>query len=110
MAEHRVCPLEDIALDSPMLVKLEGVAVLLCRDDQGAVYAFENKCTHQDVPMHKGPWDPSMACLTCPAHKAVFALREQGKAVVGPAVVPLELFPVRLAAESNSSVVFVTVP
>jgi nitrite reductase/ring-hydroxylating ferredoxin subunit len=110
MAEHRVCRLNDIALEVPKVVRLEGVGILVCRDAQNTVFAFENKCTHQDLPLHKGPWDPSTACLGCPVHGAVFSLREEGRAVVGPAVVSLELFPVRIVDEDGTPVVYVSVP
>lgn len=76
------------------MVRLAGVAVLLCMSAQGEVFAFENRCTHADVPLHKGPWDPQTARLTCPAHQAVFAMSEGGRAAVGPAILPLELFSV----------------
>lgn len=110
MAEHRIGRLDDLPTDAPKVVRLEGVGVLVCRDARDTVYAFENKCTHQDLPLHKGPWDAQTARLTCPAHHAVFALGEEGRAVVGPAVVPLELFPVRTVVEEGVSVVFVTLP
>jgi len=110
MAEHRVCSLEELPLNAPRVFRLEGVSVLVCLAASGDVYAFENRCTHQDVALHKGPWDPVACRLTCAAHQAVFALSEQGKAVVGPAVIPLELFAVRKAAEGNACGLFVTVP
>ena len=90
------CYLDELTEAAPHLVRLAGVAVTLCLSAQGEVYAFENRCTHGNVPLHKGPWDPQTARLTCPAHQAVFALREGGRPAVGPAVLPLELFSVTL--------------
>jgi nitrite reductase/ring-hydroxylating ferredoxin subunit len=107
MAEHFVCLLSEIDPATPRVARFEGVSVLLCKTSSGELFAFENKCTHADLPLHKGPWDSAAAHLTCPAHQAVFSLREAGKAVVGPAVVALELWPVRVADDGG---VHLTIP
>ena len=110
MAEHRICSLSELSTDALRVFRLEGVSVAVCKSASGEVFAFENRCTHQDVALHKGLWDPATCRLTCPAHQAVFALAEAGKAVVGPAVIPLELYAVRKTVEGDSFGLLVTVP
>jgi 3-phenylpropionate/trans-cinnamate dioxygenase ferredoxin subunit len=110
MTEHRACLASEVLPSTPKVVRISGIPVLLCASATGELFAFENKCTHADLPLHKGPWDPVEACLTCPAHQAVFALREGGKPTVGPAVVPLELFPVRRAAGPGGEWIYVDLP
>lgn len=109
MAEHRACALDEISKETPKVVRLEGVPILLCRLDDDDVRAFENKCTHADLPLHKGPWDPRAGEITCPAHHAVFGVRD-GAVRVGPAVVPLELFPVRKVEDAGRTWIHVAVP
>ena len=104
------CYLDEIEASAPKPVRLAGVSLLLCRTRAGEVFAFENRCNHANVALHKGPWDPDSACLTCPAHQAIFALREGGRPAVGPAVLPLELFPLAQIPEGERVSLRVSVP
>ena len=58
----------------------------------GRLYAFEDRCTHDDSPFDDGPID---GCeITCPRHGARFSL-ESGEALAPPAYEPLRIFEVR---------------
>ena len=88
----------------PRLVSLSGVKILILKDSTGAFYAVENQCSHADVPLHKGNWDAVTALLTCPAHGAVFALRNAARPVVGPACVPLKTIAVQVMPRPGNQI------
>ncbi|NBX18877.1 MAG: Rieske (2Fe-2S) protein [Proteobacteria bacterium] len=100
-------PLSDV--DSLKIVKrnVDGMAVLFARDSQGAVFAFENNCSHADKPLERGVWNPQTAEILCPFHKAVFDVRHAGKVKAGPAVVSLQVFPLEIRMHAGVETVFV---
>jgi 3-phenylpropionate/trans-cinnamate dioxygenase ferredoxin subunit len=58
----------------------------------GRLYAFEDRCTHDDSPFDDAPID---GCeIICPRHGARFSL-ESGDALSPPAYEPLRIFEVR---------------
>ena len=68
----------------------------------GRLYAFSNRCTHEDFQLHFGYVED--ACVHCPIHYGVFDVAS-GKAVSGP-VTDLETFDVRIEGDE----VFVGLP
>ena len=58
----------------------------------GTLYAFEDRCTHDDSPFDDAPIEDSE--ITCPRHGARFCLRT-GAALSPPAYEPLRIFEVR---------------
>jgi nitrite reductase/ring-hydroxylating ferredoxin subunit len=86
---------------------VDGVSVLLVRDDAGTIFAFENNCSHADKPLERGVWNSSTRELLCPFHKAVFDVGQGGTVKVGPAVVALAVYPVEIRIHQGVETVFV---
>jgi 3-phenylpropionate/trans-cinnamate dioxygenase ferredoxin component len=61
----------------------------------GNLYAFEDRCTHDDSPFDDAPIEDSE--IICPRHGARFCLRT-GEALSPPAYEPLRIFAVREVA------------
>jgi 3-phenylpropionate/trans-cinnamate dioxygenase ferredoxin subunit len=62
----------------------------------GNLYAFEDRCTHDDSPFDDAPIEDSE--IICPRHGARFCLRT-GEALSPPAYEPLRIFEVRAVAD-----------
>ena len=58
----------------------------------GNLYAFEDRCTHDDAPFDDAPIEGSE--ITCPRHGARFCLRT-GEVLSPPAYEPLRIFEAR---------------
>jgi 3-phenylpropionate/trans-cinnamate dioxygenase ferredoxin component len=58
----------------------------------GKLYAFEDRCTHDDSPFDDAPIEDTE--IICPRHGARFCLRT-GAALSPPAYEPLRIFEVR---------------
>ena len=74
------------------VVELEGTRIALCRVD-GALYAIEDVCTHDDGPLGEGYLDGPE--IECPRHGARFDVRT-GAVRSMPAVTPVKTFPLRV--------------
>jgi 3-phenylpropionate/trans-cinnamate dioxygenase ferredoxin subunit len=61
----------------------------------GNLYAFEDRCTHDDSPFDDAPIEDSE--IICPRHGARFCLRT-GAALSPPAYEPLRIFQARAVA------------
>ena len=59
----------------------------------GNLYAFEDRCTHDDAPFDDAPIEGSE--ITCPRHGARFCLRT-GAAMTPPAYEPVRTYPTRV--------------
>ena len=58
----------------------------------GRLYAFEDRCTHDDSPFDDAPIEDCE--IICPRHGARFSL-QSGEALSPPAYEPLRIFEVR---------------
>lgn len=87
-----VAPLAEFGPGSLRLVEhgLLAVGVYNCG---GALYAIEDRCSHDDGPLCEGTWDEEVCRVTCPRHGAVFDLRT-GKPLTLPAYQPVDTYPV----------------
>ena len=72
-------------------VDVDGYRVRVMRVD-GTLYAFEDRCTHDDSPFDDAPIEDCE--IICPRHGARFSLRT-GEALSPPAYEPLRIFEVR---------------
>src|SRR5689334_21594752 len=61
----------------------------------GRLYAFEDRCTHDDSPFDDAPIEDCE--IICPRHGARFSLRS-GEALSPPAYEPLRIFEARAVA------------
>jgi 3-phenylpropionate/trans-cinnamate dioxygenase ferredoxin component len=80
-----------IAPGAPLASEFDGYAVTIVRV-AGTLYAFEDRCTHDDGPLADAPIEGTQ--IICPRHGARFCLRT-GEALTPPAYEPLRIFAVR---------------
>jgi 3-phenylpropionate/trans-cinnamate dioxygenase ferredoxin subunit len=73
--------------------ELDGYRVRVVRVN-GTLYAFEDRCTHDDSPFEDAPIEDCE--IICPRHGARFSL-QSGEALSPPAYEPLRIFAVREA-------------
>src|SRR5438309_12095962 len=90
-----VCPLEELPPGGMRLVEWEDleIGVFNCA---GAVYAIEDRCSHDDGPLVEGELDQEECTIECPRHGSLFDLKT-GKPKTLPAYVPVDTFPVIVA-------------
>jgi 3-phenylpropionate/trans-cinnamate dioxygenase ferredoxin subunit len=86
-----VCPVNELPPGDRRLVEWEEleIGVFNC----GALYAIEDRCSHDDGPLAEGEFDPGTCTVECPRHGSLFDLRT-GKPKTLPAYVPVDTFPV----------------
>ena len=61
----------------------------------GDLYALEDQCSHEDFELSAGRFDAARGEVECVLHGARFDVRD-GRALCGPAYVPVPTFPVRV--------------
>jgi 3-phenylpropionate/trans-cinnamate dioxygenase ferredoxin subunit len=91
----RVAALGEI-LPGESMVAWDGDTPILVVNLDGEIYAVEDKCTHEDFELSAGAVDAGDGSVECVLHGARFDLRS-GKALCGPAYLPVAKFPVQLA-------------
>lgn len=74
-------------------VTVEGERLVLCRLDDGAVYAVVDSCSHDDGPLGQGTLADGQ--IECPRHGARFDVRT-GAATRMPAASAIETFAARI--------------
>ena len=74
---------------------VEDREVAICKAN-GQIFAIDNLCTHDDGPLDRGKLDGFE--VQCPRHLARFDIRT-GRATRGPAILPVETYPVRVKGE-----------
>jgi 3-phenylpropionate/trans-cinnamate dioxygenase ferredoxin subunit len=62
----------------------------------GALYAIEDRCSHDDGPLCEGDWDEETCTVVCPRHGSQFEL-SSGRPISLPAYEPVATYPVRIA-------------
>ena len=70
------------------------VPILVFNHD-GAYYALEDRCSHEDFELSSGVFDPAGASVECILHGARFDVRD-GRALCAPAYEPVAKFPVKV--------------
>jgi 3-phenylpropionate/trans-cinnamate dioxygenase ferredoxin subunit len=83
--------LAELESTSRLEGELEGYRVRVARVS-GTLYAFEDRCTHDDSPFDDAPIEDCE--IICPRHGARFSL-QTGEALSPPAYEPLRIFEVR---------------
>ena len=95
MAFVNVGTLTDVPEGTVRVYEVGGREIALCNVD-GEIYAIDNVCTHDEGSLDQGALD---GCeVECPRHGARFDVRN-GKAVEGPAVLPVDTFDVRVEGD-----------
>jgi 3-phenylpropionate/trans-cinnamate dioxygenase ferredoxin subunit len=87
-----VCPVDELAPGEMRLVEWEDleIGVFNCG---GALYAIEDRCSHDNGPLAEGEFDPDNCTVECPRHGSLFDLTT-GQPKTLPAYVPVDTFPV----------------
>jgi 3-phenylpropionate/trans-cinnamate dioxygenase ferredoxin subunit len=81
----------QVEASSHLGAEVDGYLVRVVRV-AGTLYAFEDRCTHDDSPFDDAELDDCE--IICPRHGARFSLRD-GAALTPPAYEPLRIFEVR---------------
>jgi 3-phenylpropionate/trans-cinnamate dioxygenase ferredoxin component len=89
-----VCALDELPPGSMKLVPAGSITVGVFNCG-GALYAIEDRCSHDDGPLAEGDWDHDACTVICPRHGSQFDLAT-GRPLSLPAYVPVETFPVRV--------------
>jgi 3-phenylpropionate/trans-cinnamate dioxygenase ferredoxin subunit len=92
---YDICPVDELPSGAKRLVELEDleIGVFNCH---GALYAIEDRCSHDDGELVEGELDADECTIECPRHGSRFDLRT-GNPVNLPAYVPIDTFPVTVA-------------
>lgn len=98
LAHHNEIP-EGMCLQ----VGLAGRSLLACKVD-GQIYCVEDRCSHRDIPLHRG-WLEGFH-FVCPLHGATFDIRN-GQPCRLPATRPIASFPIQTDDQQR---VFVALP
>jgi 3-phenylpropionate/trans-cinnamate dioxygenase ferredoxin subunit len=93
-----VCPTSELPPGARRLVEWEDleIGVFNCA---GAVYAIEDRCSHDNGPLVEGELDQEACTIECPRHGSLFDIKT-GKPLTLPAYVPVETFPVIIDDET----------
>jgi 3-phenylpropionate/trans-cinnamate dioxygenase ferredoxin component len=89
-----ICPITELPPGAMRVVEWEDleIAVVNCA---GALFAIEDRCSHDDGPLAEGELHQGDCTIECPRHGSLFDLRS-GKPLTLPAYEPVETFPVRV--------------
>ena len=74
--------------------EVTGTPIVVVNQD-GALYALEDKCSHEDFELSSGSFDPAEGSIECVLHGARFDVRD-GRALCAPAYSPVVKFPTRI--------------
>ena len=91
----KVADLGECPPGSLLDIEAERETIVLANVD-GDLYALQNRCSHQDLPLSDGEMDGDQ--LECMYHGARFDVRT-GKAVGLPAIKPVETYAVELRGQ-----------
>lgn len=90
----RVCATSEL-LPGETRVAWDGdTPILVCNYD-GAFYALEDRCSHEDFELSAGTFDPAAGTVECVLHGARFDVCD-GRALSAPAYTPVAKFPVKV--------------
>ncbi len=90
MTKIEVCSLEAIKRDHYHVIEVNDLRIVVYFHDQ-ALYAFEDKCTHNPAPLSGGPIEGDE--IICTMHGARFNIKT-GAVTQSPAQCNLKTFPV----------------
>jgi 3-phenylpropionate/trans-cinnamate dioxygenase ferredoxin subunit len=94
-----VCPIEALPPGTMKLVTAGPWLMLGVYHVDGALYAVEDRCSHDDGPLVEGDWEPDdgrgRPVVICPRHGSSFDLRT-GVPLSLPATEPVQTYPVRV--------------
>jgi 3-phenylpropionate/trans-cinnamate dioxygenase ferredoxin subunit len=86
-----VCPAAELPPGATRLVEHDGMKIGVFNCD-GALYAIEDRCSHDDGPLAEGEFSPEACTVECPRHGSLFDL-STGRPKTLPAYAPVRTFP-----------------
>ncbi|MGD9955084.1 MAG: non-heme iron oxygenase ferredoxin subunit [Candidatus Nanopelagicales bacterium] len=104
MSAVQVCKLADIPQVGALAVVVEGTPVAVVRDEDGAVHAIRDVCSHADVALSEGEVDG--CTIECWLHGSRFDLRT-GQPSGPPATSPVPVYRVSIEGDGDDAVVLV---
>ena len=90
----RVCSEAEL-LPGETRVVWDGATPILVLNHDGAIYALEDRCSHEDFELSAGVFDGDEGTIECVLHGARFAVSD-GRPLCPPAYAPVVKFPVRV--------------
>jgi 3-phenylpropionate/trans-cinnamate dioxygenase ferredoxin subunit len=93
-----VCAAGELPAGAMRLVEHDGrkIGVFNC---EGALYAIEDRCSHDDGPLAEGEFDPATCTVECPRHGSLFDLTT-GRPKTLPAFKPVQTFATAVADDT----------
>ena len=76
-------------------VAWDGDTPILVVNLDGAFFALEDRCSHEDFELSSGPVDAAAGSIECVLHGARFDVHD-GRALCAPAYEPVAKFPVKV--------------
>lgn len=95
MAELEVAPADEFLPGSTKLIVAGPGMVIGVYNCGGALYAIEDRCSHDDGPLCEGTWEEDTCRVICPRHGSAFDLAT-GRPMSLPAFEPVATYPVRI--------------
>lgn len=93
MSSVKICALEDIPVNQPLKVTIEGVPIAVVKDSAGTVHAIGDTCSHGEISLSEGFVEDDT--LECWAHGSKFELTT-GKPRNFPAFEPVPVYGVAI--------------
>jgi 3-phenylpropionate/trans-cinnamate dioxygenase ferredoxin subunit len=93
---HEVAKTGDVPPGYVISVEVEGTGMALCNVD-GEFFAIADECTHRGGQLDEGELEGDV--IECPRHGAQFNVRT-GAVVEGPAVEPIDTYPVEVRGDT----------
>ena len=98
MTQYCVTTTDDLPHGTLMRVEAGGVTMCLARAGDGAIYAIDDACSHEQASLSEGELVDA-TWVECPMHSSLFDLKTG--AVYGlPARLPVRSFPVSVEGRS----------
>lgn len=90
----RVCAAAEL-LPGESTVVWDGDTPIMVFNYDGAYYALEDRCSHEDFELSAGPYDGSTGTVECVLHGSRFDVCT-GNALNPPAYAPVAKFPIKV--------------
>ena len=95
MPELEVAPADEFPPGSTKLIVAGPGMYIGVYNCAGALYAIEDRCSHDDGPLCEGAWEEDTCRVVCPRHGSAFDLAT-GRPMSLPAFEPVATYPVRV--------------
>lgn len=90
----RVCATSEL-LPGETRVVWDGATPILVLNHDTAIYALEDRCSHEDFELSAGTFDGDEGTIECALHGAKFDVRD-GRPLCAPAYAPVVKFPIQV--------------